>query len=85
MNKLRDLLRDERGRRKGLDRDPLILMRVVHEPVLSPEGSVIGGRELDTGASAVICGRPGGRFWQEDGETIDAFEARVQAIAAARP
>jgi len=80
MSKLRHFLRDERLRRQGPDQTPLIIMRIFEEPVLSPDGgSVVEGRQLDTGASAVIAGRGGGRIWQRDDETIEAFEARVEA------
>jgi len=58
------------------------MMRVIFEPVLSPDGGrVVGGCQLDTGASAVIAGRGGGRIWQRDDETMKAFEARVEAAA----
>jgi hypothetical protein len=76
---VRDYLRDERRRRSEGDVDPIILMRVIHEPVLSPDGNHhLGGRQLDTGASTVIRGWPNRRFWQEEGETTEAFEVRVR-------
>ena len=64
--------------------DDLIMMRVLVEPVLSPDGGRgIGWRQLDTGASAVIAGRGGDRILQRDDETPEAFEARVAAVAMA--
>jgi hypothetical protein len=82
MTKLRDFLRDERMRRQGADQEPMIMMRVLVEPVLSPDGDRIsGGRQLETGVSAVIPGRGGGRIWQRDNESIEAFKARVEAVA----
>jgi hypothetical protein len=84
MNRLRDFLydelREERRRRQGDDREPIIMMRVLVEPVLSPDGNrTVGKRHLDTGASAVIAGRGRDRIRQRDDETIEAFEARVEA------
>ena len=62
----------------------LIMMRVLVEPVLSPDGGRgIGRRQLDTGASAVIAGRGGDRIRQGDDESIDAFMARVEALVSA--
>lgn len=82
MSMLHDLIRNERLRRKGTK--PMIVMRVLLEPVLSPDGERgIGKRQLDTEASAVIAGRDGGRIWQRADETIEAFEERVEAIALA--
>ena len=82
MSMLHDLIRDERLRRKGTK--PMIVMRVLVEPILLPDGGRgIGRRQLDTGASAVIAGRGGGRMWQRDDETIGAFEARVEAMVSA--
>jgi hypothetical protein len=66
------------------DDAPLVMLRVLVEPVLSPDGGRgIGRRQLDTGASAVIAGRGGDRIWQRDDETIAAFEARVKALVSA--
>jgi hypothetical protein len=54
------------------------------EPVLSPEGDrIVGRRQIDTGASPVIAGRGGDRIRQRDDETLETFEARVEAAAAA--
>ena len=62
----------------------LIMMRVIVEPVLSPDGGRgIGRRQLDTGASAVIAGSGGDRIRQGDDESIDAFMARVEALVSA--
>ena len=64
--------------------DDLIMMRVLVERVVSPDGGRgIGRRPLDNGASAVIVGRGGDRIWQRDDETIAAFEARVVAMVSA--
>jgi hypothetical protein len=81
MSMLHDLIRDERQRRKGTK--PMIVMRVLVEPILSPDGDHIGRRQLDTEASAVIAGRGGDRIWQRADETITAFEARVEAMVSA--
>jgi hypothetical protein len=62
--------------------DDLIMMRMLVEPVLSPDGGRgIGRRPLDTGASAVAAGRGEDRIWQGDDETIAAFEARIEGGA----
>jgi hypothetical protein len=64
--------------------DDLIMMRVLVEPVLSSDGGRgVGRRQLDTGASAVIAGGGGDRILQRDDETIEAFEARVEAMVSA--
>ena len=64
--------------------DDLIMMRVLVEPVLSPDGGRgVGRRQLDNGASAVIAGRGGGRIRQGDDESIEAFMARVEAMVSA--
>ena len=65
--------------------DDLIMMRRLVERVLSPGGGRgIGRRQLDTGASAVIAGGGGERIWQRaDDETIEMFEARVEAMVSA--
>ena len=53
------------------------MMRVLVEPVLSPDGERgIGRRQLDTGASAVIAGVAAAA---SGNETIEAFEAKVEA------
>jgi len=84
MSKLRAFLHDERRRRQGADLGPMIMMRVLVEPMLSPDGERgIGRRQLDTGASAVIAGRGHDRIRQRGDETIEAFEARVEAAATA--
>ena len=55
-----------------IDDAPLVMMRVLVEPVLPPDGGRgAGRRQLDTGASAVIAGRGGGRIWQRDDESIE--------------
>jgi hypothetical protein len=75
---LRDFIRDERLRRRGHHDDLLAGMYVLVEPVLSPEGDhIVGWRQLDTGASAVIVGRGCDRIWQRDDETIEAFGVRI--------
>src|SRR6185437_11533654 len=62
----------------------LIVMRLLVEPVLSPDGGRgIGRRQLDTGASAVIAGRGGDRIRQGDDETPEAFKARMKALVPA--
>ena len=82
MSMLHDLIRDERLRRQSTK--PLIMMRVLVEPVLSPDGGRgVGRRQLDTGAWAVIAGRGGDRILQREDETIAAFEARVEAMVSA--
>ena len=82
MSMLHDLIRDERLRRQSTK--PLIMMRVLVEPVLSSDGERgVGRRQLDTGASAVIAGGGGDRIRQGDDETITAFEARVEATVSA--
>jgi hypothetical protein len=49
MSKLREIIRDERRRRHGAARGPLVVMTVIVEPVLSPAGDrVVGSRTLDT-------------------------------------
>ena len=66
------------------DDAPLVMLRVLVEPVLSPDGGRgIGRRQLDTGASAVIAGSGGDRIRQGDDESIDAFMARVEALVSA--
>ena len=66
------------------DDAPLVMLRVLVEPVLSPDGGRgVGRRQLDTGASAVIAGGGGDRILQRDDETIEAFEARVEAMVSA--
>src|SRR4051794_7224116 len=78
--------RSKRLRRHWADSGSINLMPVLVEPVLSPDGGRgIGRRQLETGASAVIAGRGGERIWQRDDETIEAFEARVEAAAAEYP
>ena len=63
------------------DEASLVMTRVIVEPVLSPDGGRgVGWRQLDTGVSAIIAGR---RIWQRDDETIESFEARVEAMAPA--
>ena len=80
MSMLHDLIRDERLRRQSTK--PLIMMRVLVEPVLSSDGERgVGRRQLDTGASAVIAGPGDGRIWQRENETIAAFEARIEGAA----
>jgi hypothetical protein len=62
----------------------MIVMRVLVEPMLSPERDrIIGRRQLDSGAAAFIAGRGGERILQRDDETITAFEARVEAMVSA--
>jgi hypothetical protein len=45
MSKLREIIRDDRRRRHGLARGPLVWMWIIWEPVLSPTGSVVGKRQ----------------------------------------
>jgi hypothetical protein len=55
-----------------------VITRIV-APVLSPDGDrVVGSRTLDTDASAFIVGDPRGRFYQQRGESFEAFEMRVK-------
>jgi hypothetical protein len=42
----------------------------------------VGSRTLDTDASAFIVGDPCGRIWQQPGESIQAFEERLDKAAA---
>jgi hypothetical protein len=74
MSNLREIIRDERRRRRGPARGPL-------KPVLSPTGDRIVGRQ--TGASAFIVGDPRGRIWQQPDETFEAFKKRVEAATDA--
>ena len=83
MSKLREIIREERRRQEVPARGPLVVMRVLFTPILSPTGSVVGSRTLDTDASAFIVGDPRGRIWQQPGESIQAFEERVKAAAEA--
>ena len=52
----------------------------VVEPVFSPDGDRHVGAQLGTETSAVIACRSGERMWQRDDETIETFEARVEAM-----
>jgi hypothetical protein len=81
MNKLRQIIHDERRRRQGLARGPRIWMWVIWEPILSPTGSVVGKRQ--TGARAEILGDPQRRIWEQQDESFEAFEKRVEAEAEA--
>ena len=50
---------------------PRAIIRTISRPVLSPAGDrVIGGRKLDTGASAVIVGGGRLRLRQKDGKSF---------------
>jgi hypothetical protein len=79
--------------RRGVLRPPSDRRASSLNPCSRPRGVCgIGRRQPDTGASAVIAGRCGGRIWQRDDKTIEAFEARVAAsspggdtLAAAPP
>jgi hypothetical protein len=83
MTKLREIIRDERRRRQGPARGPCVLMLTIWEPVLSPTGSVVGKRQ--TGAHAEIIGDPHRRIWEweQQDESLEAFEKRVKAEAEA--
>jgi hypothetical protein len=59
----------------------VLIWRRIIDPILSPDGDVVGAHCSETGAAAWIVG--GGRMYQEDGETLEAFEARVEAAAGA--
>jgi hypothetical protein len=43
MSKLREIIREERRRQEVPARAPLVLMRVIFEPVLSPAGAAASG------------------------------------------
>ena len=81
MSKLREIICDERRRRQGPARGPCVLMLTIWEPVLSPTGSVVGKRQ--TGARAEIFGDPHRRTWEQQNESLEAFEKRVEAEAKA--
>jgi hypothetical protein len=82
MSKLRAIIRDERRRRQGLARGPLVVMLIIWEPVLSPTGDRIVGKR-QTGARAEIVGDPQRRIWEQHDESLEAFEKRVEAEAEA--
>ena len=81
MSKLREIIRDDRRRRHGLARGPLVWMWIIWEPILSPTGSVVGKRQ--TGASAFIVGDPHRRIWEQHDESLEAFKMRVETEAKA--
>jgi hypothetical protein len=83
MSKPREIIRDDRRRRQGPARGPCVLMLTIWEPVLSPTGSVVGKRQ--TGARAEILGdrRPRIWEWEQQDESLEAFEKRVKADAEA--
>jgi hypothetical protein len=81
MSKLRDIIRDEWRRRCGLAGGPLIVMTVFWEPVLSPTGDRIVGKQ-QTGARAEIVGDPHRRIWEQHDESLEAFKERVKVAAA---
>jgi hypothetical protein len=82
MSKLREIIRDDRRRRHGLARGPLVWMWIIWEPVLSPTGDRIVGKRR-TGARAEILGDPHRRTWEQHDESLEAFEKRVEAEAEA--
>ena len=52
------------------------------EPVFSlPMATTSSERVSSTLGHRPIAGRGGDRMWQQDNETIEAFEARVEAVA----
>jgi hypothetical protein len=82
MSKLREVIRDEWRRRQGLARGPFVVIHSIWEPVLSPTGDRIVGKR-QTGACAFIVGDPHRRIWEQQDESLEAFEKRVKAAAEA--
>ena len=82
MSKLQKIIRDERRRQQAPARGPLVWIRVIFEPVLSPTGDRVVGRR-QTGARAEIRGDPHRRIWEQHDESLEAFEKRVEAEAKA--
>ena len=70
MSKLREIIRDERRRRHGSARGPLVMMTRIVKPVLSGD-RVVGSRQ--TGAFATIMGAKCDRIWQQRGESLEGI------------
>jgi hypothetical protein len=55
-------------------------MRIFVKPLHSPTGGRIVGKR-QTGSPAFIVGDPHRRIWEQQDESLEAFEKRVKAAA----